>query len=86
MKGYVKKSVSLLLAFVIFFSSAGTGLTGVFASAATDSTVYKYNGISFTLNEDEEATIVSYTGDESDIVIPETVKKYFIATRQYAVT
>lgn len=85
MKNLIKKSVSLLLVLLIVFSSAGTSLTGFYAFAA-DSTVYTNNGIKFTLNDANEATIVSYTPSSSNVEIPETVKKTALATKKYTVT
>ena len=85
MRSIVKRSVSLLLAFVIIFSSSGTGLTGVLASAASD-TVYKYNGISFTLDDDDNATIVSISGSGGTVDVPETVRKNAFVTKKYTVT
>ncbi|MBQ2848380.1 MAG: InlB B-repeat-containing protein [Clostridia bacterium] len=85
MKNLCKKSISLLLAFIIIFSSVGTGVTEFSASAAND-TVYSYSGISFTLNEAEEATIVSYTKSSENVDIPETVRKNALLTKKYKVT
>ncbi|MBR3818604.1 MAG: InlB B-repeat-containing protein [Clostridia bacterium] len=85
MKNLVKKSVSLLLAFIIIFSSAGTGLTGVLASAASD-TEYTYNGITFTLDDEDNATIVSYSKSSENVDIPETVRKNVFVQKKYTVT